>query len=324
MIYVKRILILFTGGTISMGTSHDLNKTIIKDNHLELLALIQKRLTNINLTHHIYSMVPSPSLTPKDILEIAKLVDSFLEVENYDGVVVTHGTDTLEETAFFLDAYLNTKKPVVITGSMRNYDEIGYDGFSNLFSSILVAAANESYQRGVLVCLNDEINASFEVIKTHTLSLDTFKSLEFGPLGLVDEESVLYFRSADYQKYQIKPQQLTKRVEIVNVVSGMSDELIRHYVNQNVDGLIIEAFGRGNVPANLIESFKLALEKGIVLVLTSRCPMGRIRDSYAYPGGGYQLKQIGLLSGNSLPSYKARLLLMMVLSAGLNPQDFFK
>ena len=135
---------------------------------------------------------------------------------------------------------------------------------------------------------------------------------------------MLYFRSADYQKYQIKPQQLTKRVEIVNVVSGMSDELIRHYVNQNVDGLIIEAFGRGNVPANLIESFKLALEKGIVLVLTSRCPMGRIRDSYAYPGGGYQLKQIGLLSGNSLPSYKARLLLMMVLSAGLNPQDFFK
>ncbi len=307
-----------------MGSSQESKKTVIKDNHLDLLNLIENRLSGVKLTHHIYSMIPSPSLTPDDMLKIAKLVNKYLSYENYDGVVITHGTDTLEETAFFLDCYLDTKKPVVLTGSMRNFDEIGYDGFSNLYSSILVAIANESYNRGVLVCLNDEINAAYEVIKTHTLSLDTFKSLEFGPLGLVDEESVLYYRQTNYSKDKISPIELNKKVEIINVTSGMDDSLIRHYVNQKVDGLIIEGFGRGNVPAGLVESIKTAIDSGVVVVITSRCPIGRVRDTYAYSGGGYQLKQIGVLSGKSLPSYKARLLLMLILSANLDPKTYFK
>ena len=321
---MKQILILFTGGTISMGSSGDSKKTIIKDNHLELLNLIESRLTNVRLTHHIYSMVPSPSLTPDDMLSIGVLINKYLNEENYDGIVVTHGTDTLEETAFFLDSYLNTNKPVVLTGSMRNYDEIGYDGFSNLYSSILVALANESYNRGVLVCLNDEINNAFEVTKTHTLALDTFKSLEFGPLGLVDENNVLYFRQAEYSKHNITPSKLTKRVEVIKITSGMTDDLLKYYVNQKVDGLIIEGFGRGNIPGNLVMAIKEAIDKQIVVVMTSRCPVGRVRDTYAYAGGGYQLKSIGVLSGNSLPSYKARLLLMLVLSANLDAKDYFK
>lgn len=321
---MKKILILFTGGTISMGASNVSKKTVIKDNHVELLNLIQSRLPHVKLSHHIFSMIPSPSLTPNDMLEISILVNNYLEIENYDGVVVTHGTDTLEETAFFLNCYLNTKKPVVVTGSMRNFDEIGYDGFSNLFSSILVASSNESYDRGVLVCLNDEINASFEVIKTHTLSLDTFKSLEFGPLGLVDEDTVLYYRKTNYPKYDLNVDLLNKKVEIINIISGMTDELIKYYVNQNVDGLILEAFGRGNVPQNLVSSIELALSKGIHVVVTSRCPMGRVRDSYGYPGGGYHLKTLGVLSGKSLTSYKARLLLMLVLAANKDPKDYFK
>lgn len=321
---MKQILILFTGGTISMGASDDSKKTVIKDNHLDLLNLIEDRLADVKLTHHIYSMVPSPSLTPDDMLNIAKLVKRYLDEENFDGIVITHGTDTLEETAFFLDSYLKTNKPVVITGSMRNYDEIGYDGFSNLYSSILVALANESHDRGVLVCLNDEINAAYEVIKTHTLALDTFKSLEFGPLGLVDENSVLYFRQAEYSKYSISPDKLTKRVEILNISSGMDDQIIKYYVNQKVDGLIIEGFGRGNIPANLVEAIKMAIESGIVVIMTSRCPVGRVRDTYAYQGGGYQLKSIGVLSGNALPSYKVRLLLMLILSANLDAKDYFK
>ncbi len=320
---MKQILILFTGGTISMGSSEDSKKTVIKDNHLDLLNLIEERLSDVKLTHYIYSMVPSPSLTPNDMLNIAKLVNKYLNEENYDGIVITHGTDTLEETAFFLDSYLNTNKPVVVTGSMRNYDEIGYDGFSNLYSSILVAIANESHDRGVLVCLNDEINAAFEVIKTHTLALDTFKSLEFGPLGLVDESNVLYFRQAEYSKYSISPEKLTKDVAILNISSGMNDELIKYYVNQKVSGLIIEGFGRGNIPANLVNSIKMAVDSGVTVVMTSRCPVGRVRDTYAYQGGGYQLKSIGVLSGNSLPSYKARLLLMLILSANLDPKMYF-
>lgn len=319
----KKILIVFTGGTITMSHESDKAKNILKDNHLELIDKIKPLIPNVDFESFVYSILPSPSITPNDMLEIARLINTNLNKGIFDGVVITHGTDTLEETAFFLDLYLDSDKPVVITGSMRSFDEVGYDGFSNLISAILVALDKESRNRGVLVCLNDEINSALEVQKTHTIALDTFKSLEFGPLGLVDERMVNYYRDASYHKQTIKPIHLNNEVAIINVVSGSDGDVIDYYINKKVKGIILEAMGRGNIPQDMTDNIKKAIDNNIAVVITSRCPMGRVKESYAYKGGGYHLKQLGALNGGALTASKARLKLMMILSSGLNPKDYF-
>ncbi len=322
-VLMKSILIIFTGGTISMHYDQVFSKSVIEDNHQLLIEKIESKVSNIKIDSLVYSMIPSPAITPFDMFRIGLLVEEKISSAKYDGIVITHGTDTLSETAYFLDLFLNIENPVVLTGSMRNYDEVGYDGFSNLVSAILVAACNKSSNRGVLVCLNDEINSATEVLKTHTIALGTFKSLEFGPLGLVDEKTVSYYRDITYKRMHIPIKSLTKKVEIVKVVSGFDPDLIDYYIKKKTDGLILEAMGRGNVPPTMIESLKKAIAANISVVITSKCPMGRVRDTYAYEGGGFHLKSLGVLSGGSLSSEKARLKLMMVLSAGLDPKKYF-
>lgn len=319
----KNILLIFTGGTITMSNSENHTKDILLDNHLELINNIKPKIPNVNFLLNVYSVLPSPSISPSDMLNIGKIIDHEYKANKIDGVVITHGTDTLEETAYFLDLYLNLSIPVVITGSMRGFDEFGYDGLSNLISAILVALDKKSHNRGVLVCLNDEINSALEVQKTHTMALDTFKSLEFGPLGIVDEKTVNYYREATYTRKNIRPSSLTKKVEIVKVVSGSDGDVIDYYINKGINGIIIEALGRGNVPAQMTKSIIRAIDNNIAVVITSRCPMGLVKGSYSYEGGGDHLKKIGTLSGGSLTSEKARLKLLLVLSNNLDPNDHF-
>ncbi len=312
---MKKILIVFTGGTISMTNDDQTSKSVISNNESDLIAKIRKRFHNFTLVPHLYSMKPSPSITPTDMLLIGQLIDQYLLDEDFVGAVVTHGTDTLEETAYFLDLFMKTKKPVVVTGSMRNFSELGYDGFSNLLSGILVASNPSSFNRGCLVVLNDEINSAIEVTKTHTLSLDTFKSLEFGPLGIVDEQDVTYYRDTAKRKSHLTTDQLTANVEIIKVVTGQNGDILDFLVDsKRIQGVILEAFGRGNVPPMMVPSIKRALDQGIKVVITSRCPKGRVRDTYGYDGGGYHLKQLGVLFAGDLSSQKARIKLMLALS----------
>ena len=315
----KTILIIFTGGTISMAKHKETSKAIISDNHSELLQNIASELKNIDLLSHQFSLKPSPSITPNDMLELAKLTKSYLSDPKIDGVVITHGTDTLEESAYFLDLYLETIKPVVFTGSMRNYSELGFDGLSNLVSSILVAAHPESKDMGVLVVMNDEINAASEVTKTHTLSLDTFKSLEFGPIGIVEQDNVLYYRQTHYVRKHITPDHIESRVEIIKVYSGASSVILNLLIDHGVKGFIIEALGRGNVPPMMIEGIQRAISLGIPVLITSRCPKGRVLDSYGYEGGGHHLNQLGVIFTENLSSQKARIRLMLTL--GLTPDS---
>lgn len=323
---MNKILIVFTGGTISMATDDLTSKSVIQGNERDLISKISKRFQDLELFPYVFSMKPSPSVTPSDMFSLGQLIDEKLSLPDFIGCVVTHGTDTLEETAYFLDVYLKTKKPVVITGSMRNFSELGYDGFSNLLSAILVSSSNASYNRGVLVCLNDEINAASEVTKTHTLALDTFKSMEFGSLGIVDEENVIYYRDSIKRKSNLTPAKLTCNVEVIKVLTGQDSSLLFYYISTNkVQGIVLEAFGRGNVPPTMIEGIKAAIEKGIKIVLTSRCPKGRVRDTYGYDGGGFHLKQLGVIFAGDLSSQKARLKLMLALSLeGSNVEQYFE
>ncbi len=309
----KTILIIFTGGTISMAKHKETSKAIISDNQSELLNNIASELKNIELLSHQFSLKSSPSITPNDMFDLSLLVKSYINDPKIDGIVITHGTDTLEETAYFLDLYLETKKPVVITGSMRNYSELGFDGLSNLVSSILVAANKESKDMGVLVVMNDEINAAAEVTKTHTLALDTFKSLEFGPIGIVEQENVLYYRQTHYPHRHISPDRIVTKVEIIKVYSGASSEILNLLIDHGIKGIVLEALGRGNVPPQMVPGIKRAIDANIPVVITSRCPKGRVLDSYGYEGGGHHLRQLGVIFTENLSSQKARIRLILAL-----------
>ncbi|MFH1692894.1 MAG: asparaginase [Bacillota bacterium] len=311
----KTILIIFTGGTISMRKLDSSSKTDMTDNQSELLSNIASELKDVELISHQFSLKPSPSMTPNDMFILAQLTDSYLQKSEIDGVVITHGTDTLEESAYFLDLYLDTNKPVVFTGSMRSFSELGYDGLSNLVSSIRVAASFDAMKKGVLLVMNDEINAASEVTKTHTLALDTFKSMEFGPIGIVDEETVLFHHDTHPLQVFLKPEKFDKTVEIVKTYSGSSSLILNLLIEHGVQGIVLEALGRGNVPPMMIDGIQSAIQKGIPVVLTSRCPMGRVLDTYGYIGGGHHLKKLGVIFAENLNSQKARIKLMFALNS---------
>lgn len=309
----KRILIVFTGGTISMENDITTMKTILSSGNTNLISILKDVFKAIEFDFVEFSLLPSPYIKPVDMFNLAKLIEFKLSLNIYDGVVITHGTDTIEESAFFLDSYLNDDVPIVFTGSMRNLSELGYDGLSNVVSSVLVASSEQSKKRGVLLVMNDEINSALEVTKTHTVALDTFKSMEFGPLGIVDSNDVIYYRSKSYTKQIFKITKLTKRVEIIKVAAGTDSKLINYLIDDQVDGIVIEALGRGNVPPQMVPGIKRAIENNIPVVLTSRCPKGRVLDTYAYEGGGHHLKSLGVLFSGNLSSQKARIKLMMIL-----------
>lgn len=259
-----------------------------------------------------FSNLPSPQMSPETMLELSKYIQNLLNREDISGVVVTHGTDTLEETAFLLDLTIKSEKPVVVTGAMRNGSELGYDGPSNLAASICTVISNESKNRGVLVCLNDELNCASEVTKSNSMSLDTFKSPNFGPIGIVDSNEVIFYRDS-IKKQHIETDKIETNVDLIKCAAGMDSKIINYCIEQGSKGFVIEALGRGNVPPLMVEGIQKAIDKGLPVVLVSRCFQGRVLDSYGYHGGGKELRNLGVIFGDNLPGQKARIKLMLAL-----------
>jgi len=312
----KKIAVIFTGGTISMTVNKEINAatpTLTSSDIMDLVHHI-KDFADVDLID--FSALPGPHMTPQMMMKLKKTVEEHCLREEIAGVVVTHGTDNLEEIAYLLDLTLATSKPVVMTGSMRNASELGYDGPSNLASAILTAISEESVKRGVLVVLNDEINAAREVTKTHTMSLDTFKSLEFGPLGIVDSNTVVYYRNQNFGRKHIDTETIEDNVALIKMASGMDARIFDFWVEDGVKGIVIEGMGRGNVPFGVMPGVKRAISAGIPIVLVSRNPLGRTMPSYGYAGGGLDLVNTGVIFARNLNGQKARIALMLALSKG--------
>lgn len=308
----KKVAIIFTGGTISMKVDPDLQAAIPALSADELLS----KITNIEDFAEIetinYANIPSPHITPEIMMDIAKIVKETIVREDIIGIILTHGTDTLEETAYLLDLVVDSEKPIVIVGAMRNNSELGYDGSSNLAAGICTVVSPNSKNKGVLVVMNNEVNSAREVTKTNTLSLDTFKSPEFGPLGIVDNDEVLFHRDI-IKRQNIPTDDIETKVALLKIVPGMESDIVDFYINSGYKGIVIEALGRGNVPPSLVPGIKNALDKDIPVVMVSRCPTGRVLDSYGYEGGGKHLKDMGVILGGNLPGQKARIKLMLAL-----------
>jgi L-asparaginase len=278
----------------------------------ELLAMVPGLEDIASLELIEYSNQPSCHLTPEMMFEICGLARDTLERDDVYGVVVTHGTDALEETAYMADLLLDSLKGLVFTAAMRNNSEIGADGPRNILGSVRVAACREAGGLGALVVFNGRILAARDTIKMHSSNLDAFRSPMLGPLGNIDDDVITIYRRS-LVRQQIRPAHLEPAVMLVRVYAGMDSALLHWSLEHGDQGLVIEAMGQGNVPPAMLPGLQAWLDTGRPVVLVSRCPEGRALDTYAYLGGGKQLRRMGVIFGEDLTGQKARIKLMLAL-----------
>lgn len=306
------VAIIFTGGTISMTIDPRIGAAIPTLSGEQIMSMVTNidKLADIKVVN--FSEIPGPHVTPEILMRLKKQVEELLADETITGVVVTHGTDSLEETAYFLDLAIESEKPVIVVGAMRSSSELGYDGPSNLAAAVCTAVSEKARNKGVLIVLNNEVNTAFESTKTNTLSLGTFKSLTYGPLGVIDNDKLIIHRNITPGQH-IKTDIIESDVDLIKCVLGMDSKLLKFCVDSGSKGIVIEAMGRGNIPPKMVEGVQYAIDKNIPVVIVSRCPAGRVLDTYGYEGAGYALRKMGCIFGGELNGQKARIKLMLAL-----------
>ncbi|MDR7072566.1 asparaginase [Fictibacillus barbaricus] len=314
---MKKILLIHTGGTIAMEENKNTGGVNTKEIH-PLESTIAELTDIAEVTSKNYVNLPSPHITPVHMLKLAAFIKEQTKTEHFDGIVITHGTDTLEETAYVLDLVLETTIPVIVTGAMRSSNEHGSDGPYNLISSVKVASEQQSLGKGVLVVFNDEIHTAKNVTKTHTSNIATFQSPQYGPIGIVTKRGVL-FHHTPLQSNRFQVKDVTKNVVLLKAFAGMDGTLI-NAAAQGADGIVIEALGQGNLPPATVPAIENLIKMQIPVVLVSRCFNGIAQDIYSYEGGGKHLKELGVIFSNGLNGQKARLKLMIALENANSPE----
>jgi len=257
--------------------------------------------------------VGSPSIGPKEWLQLAHRIDSLAA----EGVVITHGTATLEETAYFLHLTVKSERPVVVTGAMRPPSAVGTDADLNLLDAIRLAAAPEAAKRGVLTILNNEIQSARDVTKSNAFRVDTFDSRDFGVLGYVDSDArVLFYRSVTRPHttatpFEVRERKDLPRVDIVYAYAGadgvLVDALIAQPRERRPEGMVLVGFGGGSYPSAFFEAGQRAVQAGIPVVLATRSWNGRVVSTP-------RLEKHGFIVCDDLMPQKARILLMLALT----------
>jgi len=311
-----KVRLIATGGTISNRTGGRLTAD-------ELIKSAPALERYVRAEAEQFANVASSELTLTQWLELARRINAlFREDSELSGVVVTSGTDTLEETAYFLNLTVRTDKPVVVVGSMRNPSTLGYEGAANLLEAFRVAAEPASRGKGVLVVLNDEINAAREATKTDALRLQTFQTRGYGVLGVVDSDRVVYYRTGVKRhtaasEFDISTIKELPRVDVIMVYQGASGDLIKAAVDQGARGIVIASAGAGAISGTQRDGIQYAVEKKVFVVTSTRTGSGRIApsrrprtaDGTESSDGGYRI------AAEDLPPVKARVLLMLALAA---------
>jgi L-asparaginase len=294
---------VFTGGTISMkivpgrGAIPARSGREILDQVPQLAALAQ-------LTVEDFDRLPGPHWSPSRMFELARHLDTSLESGAFAAAVVTHGTDTLEETAYLLDLVLRTDLPVVLTGAMKTADDPAWDGPANLIASVRAAVAARDREAGVSVVLANQVHAARSVVKSHTESLDAFTSV----------------MGAEGPRERIETRLIESRVDLVTACVGADARFLRHAVATGAKGIVLEALGGGNVPPAMLPGVREAVAGGVPVVVASRCGRGTTAPRYGYEGGGVTLRDAGAIFSGDLTAPKARIKLMVHLGAGSSPE----
>jgi len=313
--------LLFTGGTISMKLDPATGAAVPALGASDILAEVPAIKDVAEFESEEFSRLPGPHVTPEQMWRLARRAAAWLDRPDVDGLVITHGTDTIEETAFLLDLLLTSDKPVVLVGAMRTVSDASWDGPGNLLAAARVAACPAARGYGVLVVMDEQILPAREVRKVHTEATGSFATPEFGPLGVVDAGAVIFRRAPiarpSWHDRAAEPGLRVRRIE-TNVVllqsfTGMDDRLVRAVADSDARGLAMIAFGRGNVPPSIVPALADIVRAGRLVTISSRCVAGRVRPRYGYEGGGLHLTKIGAILAGDLSGAKARLLQMVAL-----------
>ena len=306
-----RVRLMATGGTISNRQGGRLTA--------EELVQSMPRLPEYAIAEYEqFANVASSQLTLEQWLQLARRINAlFREDAGLAGVVVTSGTDTLEETAYFLNLTVRDPRPVVVVGSMRNPSTLGYEGAANLLEAFRVAADPASRNRGVMVVLNDEINAAREVTKTDALRLHTFQTRGYGVLGVVDSDRVVYYRRTERRhttesEFDVSAVTALPRVDVLLTYQGASGDLIKAAVAGGAKGIVIATAGAGATSGTQAEAMREAAGQGVIVVSATRTGGGRIANGR---GRGT------FVGAEDLAHVKARILLMVALTKTQDPEE---
>jgi L-asparaginase len=279
----------------------------------DLRAMLHDALDGIEVVVDEFSTVGSFAIDLPLSFALARHVARRLG-EGFDGVVVTHGTDTMEESAFMADLIVDSDKPVVFTGAQHAADEPNPDGPRNIAHSIRLAASEAARGLGVVICFEQEFHAARDVTKSHTSRVDTFVSYEHGKLGEIDGDRIVVHRRPVLRR-SYAAETIVADVELVRVAMGMSDRYLRFAADNGARAIVLEGFGRGNAPPAIAAAATALVAKGVPVVMTSRCQRGRVKPIYGN-GGGKTFFEGGVIFAGDLSGHKARILLSVLLGAG--------
>ncbi|MEO7964028.1 MAG: asparaginase [Gemmatimonadaceae bacterium] len=314
---MRVVAVVFTGGTISMRFDAGSGGAVPSLGASEIVAAAKGIEDVAELRVEEWGRFPGPHMTVERQWALRNRLVALVAEPAIDGVVVTHGTDTIEESAYLATRSIATEKPIVFTGAMRNASELSWDGPANLSDSVRVAASDEARGHGALVMLNGRVFSALDVTKAHTHLLDAFESPGLGPMGVVDDGEVVFRRALPPGDALLAPSALGTPVDIIVAYAGADARLV-DVSRTTARGIVIAALGRGNVPPLMAEGIGRAIADGIPVVVASRAPRGRVGRTYAYEGGGRYLANLGAIFTGARRPQQARIDLMLALGSGLS------
>jgi len=311
---VQRCALITTGGTIVSRIDPATGLAMPVLSGQDLLQAVGEEAGDVEV--HDFCRVPSPHLGPRQWVGLAPLAQSLLDRDDIAGVVVSHGTATLEETAWFLDLTVRSDKPLVVTGAQRNASARDFDGPRNLLTALKICRAPAARGHGVLVALNDHVNAAREATKSHTVDVETFQSGEWGYLGSVVNERVTFHRSPLRRLHLPLRSPELPRVDIVPMYAGADGALVRAAASAGARGIVIEAVASGHVNGEMHEAIVEVMREGVPVVVSTRIPRGGTRVGYGFAGSSALLVEQGAVLSGDLSPWKARIVLMLALQQG--------
>lgn len=310
------VLAVFTGGTISCTLDRERGVPVPTLTGGEILDRTPGVDRVADVVVEDFGRYPGPHMHPERMLELARRIEAAMAARHLDGVVVTHGTDSLEETAFFLDRVLPPDLPVVVLGAMKLVSDPAWDGAANLLAACRVAASPASRGRGTMVVMADQIHAAAWVTKAHAESLEAFASPQTGSIGVVDRGQVVFFGPPSRAPLpRMSGDWIEPGVDLIRAVTGADGRHVEASLQAGARGLVVEGMGRGNLPPAMAAAVVEAA-RDIPVVMATRCTLGRALPLYGYEGGAAGLREAGVVFAGHLSGVKARLLLMMLLGAG--------
>ncbi|WP_416149688.1 asparaginase [Salipaludibacillus sp. HK11] len=320
---MKKVAVLTTGGTIASKPNKNgrLESGIFTGEELSDLVGIPK-----DIEVHIYSILQKPSIhiSFDDLDELKEKIEKLTFEEKIDGIVITHGTDTMEETAYYLDLTLDVKIPVVLTGSQRSPEELGSDANINLRHAIYAAGDSQLNGIGVTVVFNERIFSAIHVKKEHASNIQGFNSFGFGYLGIIDNNKIhVYQKPVKSEYYKVKPKK-SITVDIIKCYLESDGKFITACVDAGVNGIVLEGVGRGQVSPSMIAAIQKAIDRGIKIVITTSAEEGEVYPTYDYNGSAYDLYKRGVVLGKDYDSKKARIKLMVCLKSNSDVNAAFE